>query len=311
MASNQPDRQRILNRLSDETRQCAGRPRGSVVPGMDNVTIDSSISTNELCLATSNFDFWSEIHGNYYRQKNQTVANQGAFGLSYFGVDYSINHKVVVGVLVEGDYINQMGTVLDMNRADGKGWMTGPYISAKIAPDLYLHTRAAWGKSTNNINVFGSYQDSFQTKRYLYNAELVGDWSLNQWRLTPSAGLTWYNETQNNFINALNVFIPEQQVNLGQVNAGPEISYVHMMENARQMTWRLSFQALYNLNGSSPGVNDIVNGLSSRIKLGTEILFPSGLSLTPMVQYDGIGAQSFSAIQAQIQINVPLDRKLG
>lgn len=106
IVSSQPDRQRILNRLSERPRQCSGRPDGSMLPDLNSVNINSSMSTSEMCMATSNFDFWSEVYGSYYKQKEEAIVNQGAFNMSYFGVDYAINHKVVTGVLIAGDYIN-------------------------------------------------------------------------------------------------------------------------------------------------------------------------------------------------------------
>ena len=97
---------------------------------------------------------------------------------------------------------------------------------------------------------------------------------------------------------------------MGQFNIGPEFSYIYLNDSLKQFTTRLSFQGIYNfdINGKqNQQENNLFDGFSGRIKLGTEIRFPSGLSLTPMIQYDGLGGNGISSIQGQIQINIPLD----
>jgi hypothetical protein len=311
--SNQPDRRRIMNRLSPRLYECSGTPNGSITPSLTgSVNVNASVSTNELCMNTNDFDFWSEIHAGYYStwQNDRFTRNQGAFDISYFGVDYLVTDTIVAGLLAEADLVGQKGDSLGFNKAYGSGWLVGPYLSARIAQDLYLHTRAAWGKSNNTINVLGLYADEFDTKRSLYNAELVGDWYRNDWRLSPTVGFTYYSEQQPNFMNGVNISIPGQDIALGQFNIGPEISYIYLNDSLKQFTTRLSFQGIYNfdINGKqNQQDNSLFDGFSGRIKLGTEIRFPSGLSLTPMVQYEGLGGNGLSSIQGQIQINIPLD----
>ncbi|MGQ3892874.1 autotransporter outer membrane beta-barrel domain-containing protein, partial [Legionella sp. CNM-4043-24] len=192
----------------------------------------------------------------------------------------------------------------------GQGWMIGPYLSARIAPDLYLHTRAAWGQSDNQMTIMNIYQNHFNTGRSLYNAELTGDWQYRNWRLSPTTGFTYYQENQYRFTNSANVSIPGQRISLGQFNFGPEISYFYLSETLRRTTTSLSFEGIYNFD---PGgrqnlvFQNFFDGFSGRVKLGLDIVFPSGLSIGPSLQYDGIGRNAFSAIQGQIQFSIPLD----
>lgn len=311
--SNQPDRQRIINRLSPGPYNCSGIPKGSISPNiMGSVNINASISTNELCMNTNDFDFWSETHLGYYYswQKDRFTRDQGEFNVAYLGVDYLVNHAMVAGLLAEVDLVGQQGNSLGFNRAYGSGWLAGPYLSANIAPDLYLHTRAAWGKSSNNINVLNLYQDNFNTTRSLYNAELVGYYTNNRWKLSPTVGFTYYNEHQYKFMNTINITIPDQDIALGQLNVGPEISYVYLTNELKQITTRLSFQGIYNfdINGKQNQQNhSILDVFFGRIKLGTEIRFPFGMSLAPSFQYEGLGRNKFSSIQGQIQLNLSLE----
>lgn len=207
--------------------------------------------------------------------------------------------------------INRSGEKHHLLQAFGQGWMVGPYLSARLAPDLYLHTRAAWGSSGNKLNTFGFYNDHFNTSRSLYNAELVGDWFHKRLRISPTLGLSYYNETQQAFTNLLHVYIPSQNISLGQINLGPEFAYLLKLESSKTVTLRLSLQGLYNFayRHNEPLLDEDISPITpftGRVKLGTEVRFASGMSITPMVLYDGIGNQAFNSIQAQLQVNVPI-----
>ena len=39
------------------------------------------------------------------------------------------------------------------SNVDGNGWMIGPYLSARIHDNIYLDLRAAWGRSSNDVDV--------------------------------------------------------------------------------------------------------------------------------------------------------------
>ncbi len=311
--ANQPDRARIVNRLAKKPHQCSNAPTGSIVPSLNNLNINASISSNDFCMNTHNFDFWSEIHGGYFRQNTLDFKNQGAFNVAYFGLDYLINEKVVVGVVAENDYLTQNNS-FEVNHAHGSGWLVGPYLSARITDKLYLHTRAGWGKSSNSLELLGLYKDKFDTNRRLYNAELTGDWSLRRLQVTPAVGFTYYTETQNSFIDTMNIYIPGQGINLGQLNIGPELSYAFLTTRLQKLKWRLSLQGLYNFDGSNAAqkqFNTIINGLSARVKFSADMILLSGASISPSIQFDGLGRNQLSSIQGLLQISIPLDGGLA
>jgi uncharacterized repeat protein (TIGR01451 family) len=308
--SDEPDKRRIINRLSSRTQSCSGRPQGGFQPGNDRIALNGYFSLSELCMPMNKWDIWSEIHGSYYEQNQREVNRHGAFGITYLGIDYLLNSSVVFGVLGEGDLINQNGSVPGAIKANGQGWMVGPYLSSRLMPDLYLHTRAAWGGSDNKINVFNLYDDSFNTMRSLYNADLVGDLYYAPWRISPTLGISYYSELQREFINYLAVGIPNQRINLGQIHAGPEFAYLIVMNN-KEITWRLSLQGLYNFGYHEN--NDFNDGLapmnrfSGRVKLGAEFRSASGFSITPMINYNGSASRFYNSIDGQIQVSVPFN----
>ncbi len=188
---SQPDKRRLINRLEAKAF-CTGTPDVSISPGMNNVNLNASASSSTLCLGTHELDFWFETHAGYYWQRDPFSHNQGTFNVSYTGVDYLVTHAIAAGLMTELDLTSQKGTLSDLTRANGKGWMTGPYVSARIAPNVYLHMRAAWGKSNNNMTLLDTYHNHFNTGRSLYNAELNGDWQYRNWRFSPTTSFTYF-----------------------------------------------------------------------------------------------------------------------
>ena len=80
--------------------------------------------------------------------------------------------------------------------ADGRGWMAGPYVSARLTQNLYFDARALWGRSSNHIDPLGAYTDSFEGNRALASAKLTGRWAFGGLTFQPSAELIYFTEEQ-------------------------------------------------------------------------------------------------------------------
>lgn len=93
---------------------------------------------------------------------------------------------------------------------------------------------------------------------------------------------------------------------MGQMNTGPEISYLYVIDELKQITTRLAVQGIYTFDPSGERYHGDSHGFSCRLQVGTEIRFLSGLSIAPSIQYDGVGQRRFSSIQGRAQINIPL-----
>ncbi len=305
-----PDRYRLIRKLSQQKKACTDTGSfGNIRPTSNGATLNGSISSSQFSINPTKLDLWVEVHGAYYNQNRFENSRHGNFGVLYVGLDYLFMPSIVGGILAQGDVINQNESN-HVNNAHGSGWLLGPYVSTKLNSNLYLHTRAGWGESNNKINPLGYYDDSFTTVRSLYNAELVGDFKLKNLLVMPTAGMTYYSENQHHFTNALNVLIPGQTVSLGQLNFGPEFAYQFNTLRCKEIGLRFTIQGLYNFNQSHDSFIDDeffipVSRFSGRTKLALDVLFPSGFSLSPMVTYDGIGTNSYNAVQAQIQFSAP------
>jgi Autotransporter beta-domain len=145
--------------------------------------------------------------------------------------DYLIKSSILIGALIQYNWMSEKSKSLGSS-VEGHGAMAGPYVSARITPNVFFDARAAWGTSDNTVNPYGIYNDKFGTDRWLAHANLTGNWRFGDYRFTPSAGgLTYIEEVQHAYIDRVGVLIPSQTVRLGRLAIGPEIAYRYLAAN--------------------------------------------------------------------------------
>jgi uncharacterized repeat protein (TIGR01451 family) len=173
------------------------------------------------------FDVWVEGHFSQFKANAADTSSSGSFGVVYLGADYMVSRSLMVGLLVQHDWMRDRSQLflLPTSTVEGQGTMAGPYVSGRISQHLFFDARAAWGLSDNRINPIGTYQDSFATDRWLARGNLTGNWVFGNLRFTPSAGVTYASERQHGYIDSLGVSIPSQTVSLGRLSVGPEVAY--------------------------------------------------------------------------------------
>lgn len=310
MLAAAPDRRRIVQILS-KTLQAAPAAQPVLSDGRMGMRMSASLGGLEQALTPRNLDFWTQVQVDYFNLRQGNFNRDRAqFGLVYAGADYLYSDRLLLGALVQFDLINEKNLLRSNIHASGHGWMAGPYLSARLLPDLYFHSRMAFGTSNNKIDPFHFQNDIFQTFRQLYNAEVMGNFMLlNALRVAPTLGVTWFNERQGRYINTLDVDIPSQNLSLGQLNVGPELGYPLYTSEQVAALLRVSVQAIYNFQETGYLLLIPANSLSTfygRINLGADIMTNKNISLYPMVVWDGVGG-NFETVGGQIQIRANLD----
>ena len=104
---------------------------------------DGPVSDNAAPKPRNGFGLWTE--GTWARVDDDTAKSD--FGLLYVGADYRFNSGLVVGVIAQFDRTDEEDDTNDF-AIEGKGWMAGPYVVARLGSNLIFDARAAWGKST-------------------------------------------------------------------------------------------------------------------------------------------------------------------
>jgi hypothetical protein len=247
-------------------------------------------------------------------------AGEGAesdFGVAQLGVDYQIGADLIVGALAQYDWMSETSNEIFEDagairgaRVEGEGWMAGPYAVWRIADSLILDGLALYGRSDNQVDPLGLYEDGFETDRFMLRANLTGQFVSGAWRLRPQAGLTHFEETQAAYTDSLGIAIPEQTVSLGRLRAGPEVAWRHEgarggwleLTTALNAVWDYQTAELLSEAGLLVGGDDDLRadarfGLSALTRWGAIIRVETGV--------DGLGVGDFQARTARFEIRIP------
>ncbi len=259
---------------------------------------------------TSNVDIWFEGHLSQFKANAGGIDNSGHFGVLYLGADYLINPSFLIGALVQVDSMTESSKAINSD-IGGTGAMAGPYVSARIWQNFFFDARVAYGFSDNKVNPFGLYQDKFSTDRWLGNARLTGNWTFGDFRVTPSAAVTYIQEHQHSYIDGLGVGIPSQTVTLGRFNFGPEFAYRYLAASGVTYEPQLSIKGVWDFErpdlASIDGIVISPNEFHVMTQLGLMARSPSGFSLRVSASYDGLGSSSWRDIGGQVWLNVPFN----
>ncbi len=260
--------------------------------------------------STSRFDIWAEGMMSYYSDTALGPKQQGHAALLYVGADYRIHRAILVGALVQFDWISETASALSSS-ASGQGWMFGPYASIRLTRNLFFDVRAAWGRSDNRIDPFGLYTDSFETERGLVAGKLTGNWSFGSWKLRPSAEVVYFHEVQQAYTNQLSILIPEQSISLGRLIVGPEVGYQFKGRDGTTFEPYVGIKGVWDFartgDASAAGLLAGEDPFHAKLEVGALYNDPSGASLRGSFAYDGIGDSSFQAYTGRMAVTIPFN----
>ncbi|WP_143154551.1 putative Ig domain-containing protein [Devosia limi] len=136
-------------------------------------------------------NFWIDGTATLHVRADNGTDHWGSFALLSAGGDVLVNDKLLVGLALHVDW---MDDITDFSRANGTGVLVGPYMSAEIGEGVFLDASVFYGRSWNNVStsLFGG---AFETDRLLARAKLEGQWALSD-ALTfkPSANALYLQE---------------------------------------------------------------------------------------------------------------------
>jgi hypothetical protein len=144
----------------------------------------------------------------------------GEFGMATMGLDGLLTDDVLLGLSLQLDTsrITQGNAELQ-----GSGWLMGPYLTARVAPDLYVDLSASAGLSQNSISL-GNSLTAFGGQRWRASGALLGDWQSGAWGISPELRFSWYSESTDPHAGPTGP-VPRQDSALGRVALGPTVRY--------------------------------------------------------------------------------------
>ncbi|MDJ0826439.1 MAG: autotransporter domain-containing protein [Rhodobacter sp.] len=253
------------------------------------------------------FDAWFEAQ---YKKFDGGADGEGHFAVAYFGADYLVTPDVLVGAVLQIDDMEDVSTVLGSS-ARGTGWMIGPYMTARLAPNLYFDGRIAAGQSSNEVSPFNTYTDSFSTDRWMAMASLTGEFEQGPWTIRPTASFSYFQETQEGYVDSLGVTIPSQTIELGQIKLGPTFTGRFETDTGMIYAPYFSVDAIYNI-GNTSGVTvtnpstPATEGWRARLQAGVDFTTPGGARISFGGNYDGIGRSGFDVWGLAFDVTIPL-----
>jgi chitinase len=311
LLANQPELQRRLDRLTGaDGSGGSAMAFGLPVPGSGSLPFSASLANGRAQASTSlnvaraaagdrsarAFDIWAEA----------TFASldynglEGNFSVIYAGADYRLGKNVLVGGLVQFDRYSPDGA-RRAGTASGDGWMAGPYVTARIAPNLYADVRAAWGKSDNTISPLGTYVDPFETSRALYSGSLIGQFDLGaNTQFRPEIAVRHLDEKQQAYVDGLGVAIPGQTVSQGDIAFRPRFHHNIAISDGWTLRPFVAADGIYTYGLERQTV--FTDQFRMRVEGGLDLISTGSFRAGASAFHDGIGSNGFKSTGARVSV---------
>lgn len=253
-------------------------------------------------------DAW--VKATYAQIDNETASS--SLGLIYAGADALIQPGLVLGFMGQLDLVDETDDRESFS-ASGQGWMAGPYLVAQLKDNLVIDARVAWGQSANDIRPFETYEDSFDSERWLLASKLTGATALGDFSLAPEFGLIYFEEKQLRYVDANGLTIPGQDISLGRLTLNPNLSRSIMREDGSSFTFNGTVKGIWDFYGTDLVSLDTgmkVNpdaSLRARTEAGFAFNLMNGISLRADGFYDGIGVNDYDAYGGTVSVSIPLE----
>ena len=313
LLANQPDLQRRLDRLTDQAAVGGSAVAlGLPVPGSGHLPFSMSIAQKNAHVSSSlrmaraaaspdrqaaPFDIWAEAMIGSLDYSGQS----GNFSVIYTGADYRFGKNLLVGGLVQFDSFSPSGTVR-AGTARGSGWMAGPYVTVRIAPNLYADARAAWGTSNNTISPLGTFSDPFSTSRGLYSASLIGQFDIgNSTQFRPEIAIRHLEEKQKAYTDSFGISIPGQSVAQGDIAFRPRIQHSVALRGGWTLRPYFAADGIYTYGLERQTV--FADQFRMRVEGGAELLSAVSLRFGVSAFHDGIGSSGFKSTGGRFTVS--------
>ena len=265
--------------------------------------IDSAFGARPDAAGDRRFDIWTQVSGAF----SSADGADGDFFVGYAGAHYFVSPDILVGTMVQLDWSEHVDGVATV---EGRGWMVGPYVVART-PDqsVAFEARTAWGRSHNTVSPSGTYEDDFDTDRWLATAELSGAFGAGALTFVPSARVSYFRERQQAYTDGLGNDIAAQTLELGELRFGPGFAHDASLGETVRLRTQLGVSGVWNFDvgpaGSPAAAPAGTDRLRARIDGQARFTDARGPSVVATGFYDGIGAGAYRAWGGGVRFVVP------
>lgn len=250
-------------------------------------------------------DVWTEAHFTRFKDDGD---RDGNFTVVYVGADMHLTPWAIVGLLGQMDWmvddIDTAGT-----SARSIGWMTGPYASMRLTPEIFLDFRAAWGRSETDLKTLGA-NSNFSTTRWLATAQITGNFQYGDTRVSPELSVEYIKEIADDFTLPSGSTIDVGTISIGRVRFGPEIARLIPLSDGLAIEPRIAVRGIWDFNEADVvTLNNVqynTGKLRGLVEAGAIIHGIEGLNISVSGKYEGLGLEDFEAYGGMLWINVPI-----
>lgn len=232
---------------------------------------------------------WFSLNGSWSESDTEKLS----YGLAVIGSHWKLDSGAIVGAMLQYDTAEQTNT--SGATIKGQGWLVGPYFATQIGQQpFYLEGRVLYGQTANEISPFGTTAVDFSGERLLATLDVEGRIEMQRgWFVTPNLTFSHVNETQNAYTNSASNLVPEQSIQLNEVDLGFDIEVPVAIEQGELwLDWGVS--GIYSqVNGSGAASAYVPNEENGRARLDFGLRYNNGSRLTSFGSafVDGLGSQ--------------------
>ncbi|WP_298972966.1 hypothetical protein [uncultured Roseobacter sp.] len=123
---------------------------------------------------------WARVNGRW----GEDGQRKDKYGFGAMGLHAYVRPSLIVGGMIEADYLSQAGTASDK---EGLGAMAGPYFLARNANHpLFFEGRFLYGRASNGVRLLGDSKERPETRRTLAQLKMSGQLRYGITTLIPS-----------------------------------------------------------------------------------------------------------------------------
>lgn len=257
-------------------------------------------------------NLWIKGRWTHAEEDRGDIDEKSDFAILNVGADYRWDNDTLFGIMAQVDHTDEESDGLD-TKARGTGWMLGPYLVKRLNKTLTADLLAAWGTSSNEINVANAGWDDFDTERWMVEGNLTGSYNRGKWNIKPALGLLYVEETQEAYTDSTNTRIQSQTASLGRLTFGPTVSYT--INGANGGTIKPLFGIIGVWDFDAPDINGVggtthgTEGLRAKAKLGITVINANGMAIQGVYTYDGIGLNDYESHTGELTVSMPLNTR--
>ena len=249
------------------------------------------------------FDFGANLgalglNSGWFQLKGAKSTDDSAESLYVFGAiggHVQLRDNMLLGAMLQVDHQSQDD---GPRHVSGTGWLIGPYVVARLAEQpITFDGRLLYGRSSNAVSPYGTYEDGFDTRRVLGQVKVTGDYDLSGVALSPYLSLAYTKDAQSAYTDALGNLIPRQSVALRQMTLGVDATE-RLSFAGGEMELSAGIAGIGSQTSGTGAADSVVpryEGWRGRMNFGLTYVSSAGGTFRASAYLDGLGVTDYDS----------------